>query len=137
VERSGAAKTVIDALRLAGVRIGLDDFGTGYATLSQLLSFRLDKIKIDRSFVSHLHDSTDCRVIVRAIIGLAEGPGLTTTAEGVECERQLVYLVSNGCTEGQGYLFSGPVPATSIPALLSREASRGPVTEDGARDPRA
>ncbi|MDA9498138.1 hypothetical protein XI05_11845 [Bradyrhizobium sp. CCBAU 11357] len=137
VERSGAAKSVIDALRLAGVRIALDDFGTGYATLSQLLSFRLDKIKIDRSFVSHLHDSTDCRVIVRAIIGLAEGLGLMTAAEGVECERQLAYLVSNGCTEGQGYLFSGPVPATSIPALLNREASRGPVTEDGARNPNA
>ncbi|WP_249790062.1 MULTISPECIES: EAL domain-containing protein [unclassified Bradyrhizobium] len=102
-----------------------------------MLSFRLDKIKIDRSFVSHLHDSTDSRVIVRAIIGLAEGFGLTTTAEGVEDERQLVYLVFNGCTEGQGYLFSGPVPAAGIPALLDREASRGPVTEDGARNPHA
>ncbi|MEY9593191.1 diguanylate cyclase (GGDEF)-like protein [Bradyrhizobium yuanmingense] len=137
VERNGAAKTVIDALRQAGVRIALDDFGTGYATLSQLLSFRLDKIKIDRSFVSHLDDSTDSRVIVRAILGLAEGFGLTTTAEGVEDERQLVFLVSNGCTEGQGYLFSGPVPAAGIPALLDREASRGPVTEDGARNPHA
>ncbi|VIO69247.1 putative signaling protein [Bradyrhizobium ivorense] len=133
VERSGAAKTVIDGLRQAGVRIALDDFGTGYATLSQLLSFRLDKIKIDRSFVSHLDDSTDSRVIVRAILGLANGFGLTTTAEGIEDEGQLVYLVSNGCTEGQGYLFSGPVPAAGIPALLDREASDGPVTGDGAR----
>ncbi|MET3299209.1 putative bifunctional diguanylate cyclase/phosphodiesterase [Bradyrhizobium diazoefficiens] len=137
VEKNGAAKTVIDELRHAGVRIALDDFGTGYATLSQLLSFRLDKIKIDRSFVSHLDYSTDSRVIVRAILGLAEGFGLTTTAEGVEDERQLVFLVSNGCTEGQGYLFSGPVPAAGIPALLDREASRGPVTEDGARNPHA
>ncbi|MEY9880565.1 putative bifunctional diguanylate cyclase/phosphodiesterase [Bradyrhizobium sp. USDA 329] len=137
VENNGAAKTVIDELRHAGVRIALDDFGTGYATLSQLLSFRLDKIKIDRSFVSHLDYSTDSRVIVRAILGLAEGFGLTTTAEGVEDERQLVFLVSNGCTEGQGYLFSGPVPAAGIPALLDREASRGPVTEDGARNPHA
>ncbi|MEY9803412.1 diguanylate cyclase (GGDEF)-like protein [Bradyrhizobium elkanii] len=134
VERNGAAKTVIDELRRAGVRIALDDFGTGYATLSQLLSFRLDKIKIDRSFVSHLDESTDSRVIVRAILGLAKGFGLTTTAEGVEDEGQLVYLVANGCTEGQGYLFSGPVQAAGIPALLDRQARRGPVTEDGARN---
>ncbi|KYK49911.1 hypothetical protein A1D31_39515 [Bradyrhizobium liaoningense] len=137
LESDGAAKIVIDELRQAGVRIALDDFGTGYATLSQLLSFRPDKIKIDRSFVSRLNDSTDSRVIVRAILGLAEGIGLTTTAEGVEDERQLVYLISNGCTEGQGYLFSGPVPAAGIPALLNREASRGPVTKDGARSPNA
>ncbi|MGY4403765.1 EAL domain-containing protein [Bradyrhizobium sp. USDA 3315] len=111
--------------------IALDDFGTGYATLSQLLSFRLDKIKIDRSFVSHLGDRSDSRVIVRAILGLAKGFGLTTTAEGVEDEGQLVYLVANGCTEGQGYLFSGAVSAAGIPALLDREAGRGAVTEDG------
>ncbi|MGN8544649.1 EAL domain-containing protein [Bradyrhizobium sp. C9] len=133
VERNGAATTVIDDLRQAGVRIALDDFGTGYATLSQLLSFRLDKIKIDRSFVSHLDESTDSRVIVRAILGLAKEFGLTTTAEGIEDERQLAYLASNGCTEGQGYLFSGPVPAAGIPVLLDREACDGPVPDNGAR----
>jgi diguanylate cyclase (GGDEF)-like protein len=121
VENIGVAKTVIDELRQAGVRIALDDFGTGYATLSQLLSFRLDKIKIDRSFVSHLDDSADSRVIVRAILGLAKGFGLTTTAEGVENAGQLAYLVANDCTEGQGYLFSKAVPAADILALLNRE----------------
>jgi diguanylate cyclase (GGDEF)-like protein len=121
VENIGVAKTVIDKLRQAGVRIALDDFGTGYATLSQLLSFRLDKIKIDRSFVSHLDDSADSRVIVRAILGLAKGFGLTTTAEGIENAGQLAYLVANDCTEGQGYLFSKAVPAADIPALLNRE----------------
>ncbi len=124
VDNIGVAKTVIDELRQAGVRIALDDFGTGYATLSQLLSFRLDKIKIDRSFVSHLGDNADSRVIVRAILGLAKGFGLTTTAEGVEDADQLAYLVANGCTEGQGYLFSNAVPAAGIPALLNREPRR-------------
>ncbi|MGY3443259.1 putative bifunctional diguanylate cyclase/phosphodiesterase [Bradyrhizobium sp. USDA 4473] len=132
MEKAGIAKAVIDELRQAGIRIALDDFGTGYATLSQLLSFRLDKIKIDRSFVSHLDDSTDSRVIVRAILGLAKGFGLTTTAEGIEDEGQLVYLAANGCTEGQGYLFSGAVPAASIPALLDREAGRRAISDDGA-----
>jgi diguanylate cyclase (GGDEF)-like protein len=124
VENIAAAKTVIDELRQAGVRIALDDFGTGYATLSQLLSFRLDKIKIDQSFVSHLDDSADSRVIVRAILGLAKGFGLTTTAEGIEDAGQLAYLVANGCTEGQGYLFSKAVPAADIPALLNRQPGR-------------
>jgi diguanylate cyclase (GGDEF)-like protein len=120
VDNIGVAKTVIDELRQAGVRIALDDFGTGYATLSQLLSFRLDKIKIDRSFVSRLNKNEEGRVIVRAILGLAKGFGLSTTAEGVEDTEQLTYLKANGCTEGQGYLFSKAIPATDVPALLNR-----------------
>jgi EAL domain-containing protein (putative c-di-GMP-specific phosphodiesterase class I) len=124
VENIGVAQNVIDELRAAGVRIALDDFGTGYATLSQLLSFHLDKIKIDRSFVSRLDETDDGQVIVRAILGLAKGFGLTTTAEGVENVEQLAYLKANGCTEGQGYLFSKAVPAADIPALLNLHAGQ-------------
>jgi diguanylate cyclase (GGDEF)-like protein len=123
VQNVPVVQSVIDDLRRAGVRIALDDFGTGYATLTQLLSFHLDKIKIDRSFVSHLDKSDksdDSLVIVRAILGLAKGLGLTTTAEGVEDAAQLAYLKANGCAEGQGYLFSKAVPAVEIPALLRR-----------------
>jgi diguanylate cyclase (GGDEF)-like protein len=120
VENIGVAQAVIDELRQVGVRIALDDFGTGYATLSQLLSFHLDKIKIDRSFVSHLNKSEDGQVIVRAILGLAKGFGLTSTAEGVEDAGQLAYLKANGCAEGQGYLFGKAIPAADIPALLNR-----------------
>lgn len=123
VENVGVAQIVIDELRQAGVRIALDDFGTGYATLSQLLSFHLDKIKIDRSFVSRLDKSGDSQVIVRAILGLAKGFGLTTTAEGVEDAGQLAYLKENGCTEGQGYLFSKAIPSADIPALINRPAT--------------
>jgi diguanylate cyclase (GGDEF)-like protein len=119
-ENIDVAQTVIDDLRQAGVRIALDDFGTGYATLTQLLSFHLDKLKIDRSFVSRLDKGEDGQVIVRAILGLAKGFGLTTTAEGVEDAEQLKYLRANGCTEGQGYLFSKAVSAADIPALLNR-----------------
>jgi len=123
VENIGVAQTVIDDLRQAGVRIALDDFGMGYATLSQLLSFHLDKIKIDRSFVSRLDKSEDSQVIVRAILGLAKGFGLTTTAEGVEDAGQLAFLKANGCTEGQGYLFSKAIPAVDIPSLINRPAN--------------
>jgi diguanylate cyclase (GGDEF)-like protein len=121
IENIEVARTVIDELRVAGVRIAIDDFGTGYATLAQLLSFHLDKIKIDRSFVSRLNSSADSLVIIRAIIGLAKGLGLTTTAEGIEDVEQLECLKFNGCTEGQGYLFSKAVPAAEIPALLGRK----------------
>jgi diguanylate cyclase (GGDEF)-like protein len=113
-----AAQSVIDDLRRVGVRIALDDFGTGYATLTQLVSFPLDKIKIDRSFVSRLDQAENSQVIVRAILGLAQGFGLTTTAEGVEDGQQLARLKELGCAEGQGYLFGKAVPAAEIATLL-------------------
>jgi EAL domain-containing protein (putative c-di-GMP-specific phosphodiesterase class I) len=100
------------------VRIALDDFGTGYATMSQLLSFRFDKIKIDRSFVEKLGTENGSDVIVRAIIGLAKGLGLTTTAEGIETSDQLADLKADGCLEGQGFLFGRAIPASAIPELL-------------------
>ena len=113
------AQTVIDQLRQAGVRVALDDFGTGYTAMAQLLFLHLDKIKIDRSFVSHLADGEDSRVIVRAILTLAKGFGLTTTAEGVEDQDQLAYLKANGCEEAQGCLFGRAIRAAEIPALLN------------------
>jgi diguanylate cyclase (GGDEF)-like protein len=113
------AQRLIDELRTAGVRIALDDFGTGYATMSQLLAFRFDKIKIDRSFVMGLGSQPGNEVIVRAIIGLAKGLGLVTTAEGIELPGQLADLITDGCQEGQGYLFGKAMPAGEIPALLA------------------
>jgi EAL domain-containing protein (putative c-di-GMP-specific phosphodiesterase class I) len=85
----------------------------------QVFSFHLDKIKIDRTFVSRLNDSDEGKVIVRAILGLAKGFGLAATAEGVEDAAQLAYLKANGSTEGQGYLFGKAMPAADIPALLN------------------
>jgi diguanylate cyclase (GGDEF)-like protein len=113
------AQHLIDELRNAGVRIALDDFGTGYATMSQLLAFRFDKIKIDRSFVRNLGGTDGSEVIVRAIIGLAKGLSLVTTAEGIEQLTQLAGLKADGCEEGQGYLFGKAIPASDIPALLA------------------
>jgi diguanylate cyclase (GGDEF)-like protein len=120
MENVEIVRATIEGLRQAGIRIALDDFGTGYATLSQLLSFEIDKIKIDRSFVSRIDNEENGRVIIRAILSLAKGFGLTTTAEGIENKRQLSYLRSNGCTEGQGYLFAKAMPASEIPAFLEQ-----------------
>lgn len=80
IEQIEVAQTIIKELRKAGVRIALDDFGTGYATLSQLLSFRIDRIKIDRRFVSRLGKENNSAIIIRAILGLAHEFGLSTTA---------------------------------------------------------
>jgi EAL domain-containing protein (putative c-di-GMP-specific phosphodiesterase class I) len=118
VENIEVAQRVIDHLRHAGVRVALDDFGTGYATMSQLLALRLDKIKIDRSFVGRLGQDKESIVIVRAIMSLAGAFGLTTTAEGIEDAEQLACLKANRCSEGQGFLFSKAIPADDVAKLL-------------------
>jgi diguanylate cyclase (GGDEF)-like protein len=117
------AQDVTSQLRQAGVRIALDDFGTGYATLSQLLSLKLDRIKIDRSFVDRLGKDKESTTIVRAVLGLANGFELETTAEGIENDQQLAALKADGCLEGQGFLFSKAVPANEVLSLLERQKS--------------
>lgn len=114
------ARETIDQLRAAGVRFALDDFGTGYATITQLLSLRFDKIKIDRSFVHRTRQDNGSAVVVRAIVRLASGLGLTTIAEGVEDVADLANLKASGCDEGQGYLFGRPVPAAMVPGLIGQ-----------------
>jgi EAL domain-containing protein (putative c-di-GMP-specific phosphodiesterase class I) len=89
-------------LRQVGVRIALDDFGTGYATLSQLLSLKLDCIKIDRSFVDRLDKDKESATIVRAMLGLASGFELETTAEGIENNEQLASLNARRLPGGTG-----------------------------------
>jgi predicted signal transduction protein with EAL and GGDEF domain len=105
-------------LRELGVRIAMDDFGTGYSSLSYLQSFPFDKIKIDRSFVRDIAESTGSLNIVRAVAALAKGLGMTATAEGVETTQQLDTIRAEGCTEMQGYLFSRPLPADEIEKLF-------------------
>jgi predicted signal transduction protein with EAL and GGDEF domain len=118
VDNIKVAQNVTSQLRQAGVRIALDDFGTGYATLSQLLSFKFDRIKIDRSFVDRLGKDKESTTIVRAVLGLASGFSLETTAEGIENDEQLASLRAEGCLEGQGYLFGKAVPANDVQSLL-------------------
>ncbi len=101
----------IRRLREIGVRIALDDFGTGYSSMSYLRDFRLDRIKIDRSFVDQMGDSAESRDLVSKMIELGGALGLSVTAEGVETEEQAKMLKASGCEELQGYLFSKPVTA--------------------------
>jgi len=119
-----AAQTVLAGLHEAGVRIALDDFGTGYSSLYHLRNFKLDRIKIDRSFVESMGHDPEAATIVRALIGLGTGLGLQVTAEGVADEVQRVQLMHEGCREAQGFHFSRAVPATEALALLLRPDSR-------------
>ena len=109
---------VLHQLRSLGIRIAMDDFGTGYSSLTYLQSFPFDKIKIDRSFVKDITENTGSLNIVRAVAALANGMGMTATAEGVETEEQLNRISAEGCTEMQGYLFSKPLPAAEIERLF-------------------
>ncbi len=121
LEKSSQVQATLHALRALGVRISMDDFGTGYSSLSYLRSFPFDKIKIDQSFVRDLGTNRDAQAIVRAIISLGVGLGVTITAEGVETESELSCLRAEGCHEGQGFLFSRARPNDEIIGLLEAQ----------------
>jgi len=118
-----AALAMLQHLRAIGVRIALDDFGTGYSSLSYLQRFPFDKIKIDRCFVNDIAEAEGSSSIVQAVINIARARNMTTTAEGVETERQREMLLGFGCTEMQGYLFSPAMPVAKIRMLLSQANS--------------
>jgi diguanylate cyclase (GGDEF)-like protein len=116
---SEATLSTLFQLRDLGVRIAMDDFGTGYSSLNYLQCFPFDKIKIDRSFVKDITDGVGSLNIVRAVTAMAQGLGMTTTAEGVETNEQLEIVKAEGCTEMQGFLFSRPVPSDEVDRLLA------------------
>jgi diguanylate cyclase (GGDEF)-like protein len=125
LEDSAATLSVLHQLRQLGVHIAMDDFGTGYSSLSYLQSFPFDKIKIDRSFTKNIVARQESRNIVRAVVALANGLGMQTTAEGVETKEQLDAVKAEGCTSVQGYLLGQPRPAREIEQLFpgKREGS--------------
>jgi len=110
----------IEDLHALGVRIALDDFGSGYSNLTYLQRFPLDKLKIDKSFVSALGTSANGGVIIQAIVTLGRALGLSVLVEGVETEEQRVLLRLAGCDEMQGYLFAKPAPASAIDRMLAQ-----------------
>lgn len=116
----------MNTLATMGIQFSLDDFGTGYSSLQYLKKLPLHQLKIDQSFVSDLGVDTNDKTIVKTIISMAHSLGLNVIAEGVETSQQQQYLISQGCTHFQGYLFSQPVPISEF-ALLLPQPDKLPV----------
>jgi diguanylate cyclase (GGDEF)-like protein len=109
---------VLEQLSRMGVIVSVDDFGTGYSSMSYLRRFPIDKLKIDRVFISEMVNRPEDASIVRAIVSLAHSLRLKVVAEGVETHDQLQFLQACGCDEYQGYHFSRPLPALKLAELL-------------------
>ncbi len=118
----GAASPRLAALREHGIRVAIDDFGTGYSSLAYLSQLPVDVLKVDKTFIDHVASGQDDASITQAIIAMSHRLGLSTVAEGVEEADQHAWLREARCDLGQGYLWSRPVPADQLPALLARPA---------------
>ena len=109
---------ILEQLSQMGVVLSVDDFGTGYSSMSYLRRFPIDKLKIDRSFISEVMDRPDDASIVRAIVSLAHSLRLKVVAEGVESPAQLEFLKTVGCDQYQGFHFSAPLSAGEFESLI-------------------
>ena len=110
--------------RIKGIGLAIDDFGVGYSTLMQLRQLPFTELKIDRFFVDDAPTSKDSALIVKSIIDLAHGLGLTVTAEGVETEAQLLLLRDLGCDVAQGYFVAEPLSPDQLPTWLDQFEER-------------
>jgi len=100
---------VLQKIRALGFRLSLDDFGTGYTAFNQLVNYPVDQLKIDRSFITQLHEGSKHAVMVDAILSIASSYQYETVAEGVESQEQLTMLEEKGCDLAQGYFLSKPL----------------------------
>ena len=120
--------TKLHALRDLGVRVSVDDFGTGYSSLAYLRNLPIDYLKIDRTFVRDMNVDRNDAAIVRAIISMAQSLHLGTVAEGIETREHASQLLALGCSTGQGYFFSKPMPAHETNELLRTMRGAAPMT---------
>ncbi len=117
MEDTKVTQQTFDKMRQAGFHVSIDDFGTGYSSLATLRRLPAAELKIDRAFVCDLEESEDARLIVKSIVNMATALNLRVVAEGVETVGQCELLVSLGCNELQGFLFSMPIPADELERL--------------------
>ena len=123
LENTAETLSTLHHLRHLGLGFSLDNFGAGFSSIGCLRTFPFDRIKIDRSFIRDLKAGSAAVAIIRAIVNLCSALGMSVTAEGVETEEQLQMLRTESCAEVQGYLFSPPVSAQEVTALLARMRS--------------
>jgi len=121
----GWAEKALAQLKQLGISLAIDDFGTGYSSLGRLRHFSVDRLKIDRSFVSSITDGSDDRAIAAAIIAMSRSLRIRVTAEGVESFPQLIFLQEHDCDDAQGFLLSRPVPAADATELLRKVSEAG------------
>ncbi|GJE42782.1 EAL domain-containing protein [Methylobacterium soli] len=114
------AKQTLDALKALGCTIALDDFGTGFSSLSYVHRLPIDRLKIDRSFISEVTENDTCRDVVRTVINLCRTLKLGCVVEGVETAEQVSVLTNLGCEMMQGFYFHPPMEAEAVDALLAR-----------------
>jgi diguanylate cyclase (GGDEF)-like protein len=119
MESTERNRQILDAVRELGFKIALDDFGTGYSSLRYLCDFRFDKIKIDRAFVTGIHERKRAMTIIQSVVTLGRGLGMQIVAEGVETEAEASVMRLVGVTELQGFFFSQAVPAARVDALVA------------------
>ncbi len=103
-----------------GISLAIDDFGTGYSSFGRLRNFAVDRLKIDRSFVTSITDCNDDRAIAAAIIAMSKSLHISVTAEGVENFPQLSFLQEQECKDAQGFLLSRPLQPDAAHELLRR-----------------
>ena len=121
--------SVLNSISALGIKLSLDDFGKGYSSLNILKTLPLDTLKIDKEFVSDIHNAKEKVVIIDIIIKLANELGMNIVAEGIETPDQLNYLVSKKCYLGQGFLLSKPVPAETFAKLAYSNEKKKNVKE--------
>ncbi len=109
---------LIASLKRLGLKLAIDDFGTGYSSLAYLKKFKVDRLKIDQSFVRDIDRDADDNAIVRAIVQMARALNLRTLAEGVETAEQRRFLSEQGCDEVQGYYYSRPLSPDQFEAFM-------------------
>ncbi|MBC7767192.1 MAG: EAL domain-containing protein [Phycisphaerales bacterium] len=120
MESTDRNRQILETVRGLGFKIALDDFGTGYSSLRYLCDFRFDKIKIDRAFVTGIHERKRAMTIIQSVVTLGRGLGMDIVAEGVETEAEASVMRLVGVTELQGFFFSQAVPADRIDALVQQ-----------------
>jgi EAL domain-containing protein (putative c-di-GMP-specific phosphodiesterase class I) len=129
------ARNIVTSLKNQGIRLALDDFGTGFSSLSHLRSLPFDIIKIDRSFVTNIHESGQSAAIVRAVATLADALEVPILVEGIENEAAHAAVLAIGCSSGQGWYFGKPMEADQAAQLVARRSE--PTAKSASSSTRA
>ncbi|MET0209007.1 MAG: EAL domain-containing protein [Burkholderiaceae bacterium] len=125
MEEVSAVLRVLAEIRSTGASVAIDDFGTGFSSLSQLRRLEVERLKIDRAFVSEAQNSAAGATIAQMVVNLGLSLGMRVVAEGIETEEQRQHLLALGCHEGQGWLFARPMPADDLERWLATPHSWG------------